>query len=433
LAWFTDSESSYRIELCDPHTGAPLADYDGDDEADPANYYTVVDKGQSKRLNLNCGDPEQIEKLIRSCVGEVNGQGNGDLMILCPFHSDINPSCSVSPKKNGCWHCFGCGESGSLTTLIAKLRGIAAGEAIGETAAAFGQKVEYRQPDANALAVYSYRDSKGKLLKQVLRYPNEDGEKVFRQRRPGKGAWIWNTSGLPPMLLNAELLDLADVVCITEGEKDVGIVRRNVRDSNLSCTRSPNCYKCHAVRSIPTAAAAAEFAAMLKRLQPTEILMSQLPIILKEEWKKRTADSTVTVRQLSAQLKQQEEEHSRLIRKYVNDDPHVVKIFEEWNTRFEEEIASLKGKIAEAEMEKATFEELWEFSKSLLVDISAAWQRADVDQKQRVQNVLFPEGLKYQPQKGISNSENDCLFNRLEDFVTGKLLLARPERFELPT
>jgi hypothetical protein len=43
--------------------------------------------------------------------------------------------------------------------------------------------------------------------------------------------------------------------------------------------------------------------------------------------------------------------------------------------------------------------ELWAFSKELLVDISLAWSMADLDQKQRVQNALFPGGIKYHPEK----------------------------------
>ncbi len=94
------------------------------------------------------------------------------------------------------------------------------GEAIQQMATVMGMDIEFHQPDANAVAIYSYRNEKGKLLKQVVRYPDEDGSKVFRQRRPAKGGWIWNVSGLPPMLLNRESLEFADVVCITEGEKD---------------------------------------------------------------------------------------------------------------------------------------------------------------------------------------------------------------------
>ncbi len=221
LVWVTPRPKAYHIQLCDPYTGQPIHELDGFDENDPANYFTKGDKGQSKRLNLNTGNPEQVEKLIRSCVPEEPiVQGNGDLTIRCPFHSDSTPSCSVSPRKNGCFHCFGCGKSGSLTDLIMQLQSITKGEAIQQTATAMGMEIEFHQPDEKALAIYSYRNDKGKLLKQILRYPDENGEKVFRQRRPAKGEWAWNTSGLPPMLFNVELLQFADVVGITEGEKD---------------------------------------------------------------------------------------------------------------------------------------------------------------------------------------------------------------------
>jgi hypothetical protein len=119
--------------------------------------------------------------------------------------------------------------------------------------------------------------------------------------------------------------------------------------------------------------------------------------------------------------------------KYLNDDPAIASHFVQLNRRFEEEIAALEAKIASADVERATFEQLLNFSKSLLVDISTAWERANLEQKQRVQNVLFPTGLKYHPEKGILNLENDCLFNDLEGFVSGKMCLVRPERFELPT
>lgn len=221
LVYVTGKPSGYSISLCDPYTGQPIEELDGTDENDPANYFMKGDKGQSKRLNLNTGNAEQVEKVIRACISdEPITQGNGDLMIRCPFHSDKNPSCSVSLRKNGCFHCFGCDKSGSLTDLIMQLQGIPKGEAIQQTATAMGMNIEFREPDKNADAVYPYKNTKGKLLKQVLRYPDENGQKVFFQRQPAKGDWKWNVTGLPPMLFNMELLHLADTVCITEGEKD---------------------------------------------------------------------------------------------------------------------------------------------------------------------------------------------------------------------
>jgi 5S rRNA maturation endonuclease (ribonuclease M5) len=223
LVWITGLGKQRTFYLCDPYTGQPLHEPDGVDENDPANYYVKGDKGQDKRWNLNTGNAEEIERLIRSCLPLDESpivRGNGDLMIRCPFHDDHNPSCSVSPEKNGCFHCFGCKQSGSLITLLMQLRSISKAIAIQQIADATGVNIKYQQPDTKALAKYSYRNEKGKLLKQVLRFPNADGKKVFQQRRPVKGGWAWNTDGLPPMLYNMEWLKIAGTVCITEGEKD---------------------------------------------------------------------------------------------------------------------------------------------------------------------------------------------------------------------
>jgi 5S rRNA maturation endonuclease (ribonuclease M5) len=218
----------YNLHLCDPYTGEPLHEQTGVDEDDPANYYVKGDKGQSKRWNLNTGDPKQVEKLVRSCLPNgavVIEYGKGDLMICCPFHEDSNPSCSVRPRKNGCFHCFGCGQKGNLTDLIRQLKSITKGKAIQQMAGVVGTKIEYHQPDKNAVATYSYRNAKGKLIKQVLRDPDENGKKVFKQRQPAKGGdWIWSVAELPPLLFNMDLLQDAEVVCVTEGEKDASTV-----------------------------------------------------------------------------------------------------------------------------------------------------------------------------------------------------------------
>ena len=192
------------------------------------------------------------------------------------------------------------------------------------------------------------------------------------------------------------------------------------------------CYRCSAVKSLPVSKAAAEFVELLRRLRADASFTAEFAKILKQEWSKRTGDSSAIVRKLSLDLKEKRKLQEKLVEKYLQDDAAIVPHFKQLNGRFEEEIADLEAQIAEADMEKATFDQLWEFSKSLLVDIATAWERADVSQKQRVQNVLFPSGLKYHPEKGILNSENDCLFNQLENFIGGKMLMVRPERFELP-
>ena len=50
-------------------------------------------------------------------------------MFSCPFHKDDNPSCGIK-KNTGQYHCFSCGESGSLIEFIAKIKTISNKEAV---------------------------------------------------------------------------------------------------------------------------------------------------------------------------------------------------------------------------------------------------------------------------------------------------------------
>ena len=40
--------------------------------------------------------------------------------ICCPFHAEKTGSCKIYPEDGG-WHCFGCGEGGSVIDFVMKL------------------------------------------------------------------------------------------------------------------------------------------------------------------------------------------------------------------------------------------------------------------------------------------------------------------------
>jgi DNA-binding MarR family transcriptional regulator/5S rRNA maturation endonuclease (ribonuclease M5) len=234
----TDSAGK-ESTLCDPYTGEPVHEFTGNAEDDPARYFQTAETG-GKRVNFNIGDPGQAEDWISSCLppgATVIDQKNGDITICCPFHDDKNPSCSVSLKKR-CFHCFGCKEKGTLTQLSMKLRGISKGQAIQDRAAVAQLKVEYHNPDSKAEAIYSYKDSQGRLIKQVLRYPG----KKFYQRRPTPSGWVYNIKGVRPTLYTLPRLEFAHTVVITEGEKDAdrvtGLKLRDASHSEIVATTS---------------------------------------------------------------------------------------------------------------------------------------------------------------------------------------------------
>jgi len=128
----------------------------------------------------------------------------------CPKHNDKVPSLFINEEKR-VFYCQGCGWKGHL----------------------YDSNYNRRKVEKEIVATYDYRDEKGKLLYQVVRFYPKD----FRQRQPdGKGGWIENIKGVRRVLYQLpELIKGEDPVFIVEGEKDVN----NLRKWNLTATTSP--------------------------------------------------------------------------------------------------------------------------------------------------------------------------------------------------
>ncbi len=88
-----------------------------------------------------------------------------ELMTLCPFHDEKTPSMALSPEKN-LYHCFGCGESGSVLDWLIKTEKISLHKAYQRLCAEVGQVPQL----APLPPVASVEEPAGRqaLLQQVL-------------------------------------------------------------------------------------------------------------------------------------------------------------------------------------------------------------------------------------------------------------------------
>ena len=185
-----------------------------------------------------------------------------------------------------------------------------------------------------------------------------------------------------------------------------------------------HCYKCRAAKSLPANKAFNDFLSVLRRLRVDAHFSIEFTAILREEWNNMSGDSAAIVQRLTADLNETREKQNNLLMKYLSDDTRVLPYFDALNRQFENHIAAVEARIMEADMMKATFAQLSEFSNLVLADIASAWEIANIDQKQRIQNVLFPSGLKYHPRDGIVNSHNNPVFDQLESFLGRAMQLA---------
>jgi putative DNA primase/helicase len=129
-----------------------------------------------------------------------NGAG---WMARCPAHEDKNPSLSICERNgNTLLKCF----AGCSFEAVCSALGIEPHELFSDNGAA-----------PRIAAEYDYRDEKGDLLFQVVRYEPKD----FRQRKPdGNGGWTWNLNGVRRVLYRLPEVLAANSVLVCEGEKD---------------------------------------------------------------------------------------------------------------------------------------------------------------------------------------------------------------------
>lgn len=145
---------------------------------------------------------------------------NGKRAARCPLKEHTRQDTVSLDGAQHLWHCHACNVGGTVIDWLALEKGISATEAMRE----FGGSGSKATPATSRREVcaYDYRDEKGAMLFQVVRFEPKD----FRQRRPdGNGEWNWNLDGVRrvlfrlPETLRAVQSSLPVFVC--EGEKDV--------------------------------------------------------------------------------------------------------------------------------------------------------------------------------------------------------------------
>lgn len=173
--------------------------------------------------------PENVRRYFASKLRDVRWKGNQGTA-RCPYHHDHRPSLSVD-AENGLFFCHSCGAKGNLAEFERRLsscdRKIAKNRITNLAHRGGGSKLRPK-----IVNTYSYKDEKGQLRYQQVRFQPKD----FRSRRPdGEGGWIWNLHGVSKILYRLPEVIKADEVFIVEGEKDV----ETLRDWGLVATCNP--------------------------------------------------------------------------------------------------------------------------------------------------------------------------------------------------
>ena|SRR5579863_2716649 len=101
--------------------------------------------------------------------------------------------------------------------------------------------------------------------------------------------------------------------------------------------------------------------------------------------------------------------------------------YAEANREFDDEIESMTRDLQAIRSQHGTLEAFLRFSKLMLVDIAAAWQRANVEERISVQNFLFQGGIKYRENEKFLNTANPTLFQQLRRLADCETVVGVPD------
>lgn len=140
--------------------------------------------------------PAFLDELrARSSLSEVVGKrvqlkkagGRGEWSGLCPFHNEKTPSFTLNEDK-GFYHCFGCGEHGSVFDFVMKTDGLSFPEAVERLALDAGMEVprdtpEERQRQEKRKTLVDVTEAACRFFERQLRMPEGKAALDYLQSR----------------------------------------------------------------------------------------------------------------------------------------------------------------------------------------------------------------------------------------------------------
>jgi site-specific DNA recombinase len=183
------------------------------------------------------------------------------------------------------------------------------------------------------------------------------------------------------------------------------------RYANYWC-RNPDCRAVRVSKSVLES----EFVECLQTLRPEPGIVAEFPEIASKVWAQRHHETTATIKKLRARLEEERTLKVELLRAKLRGEVSQADYIQA-NSEFDGEIDAITLQLNASHCHHGTLDAFLRFSNLMLVDIAAAWRRAGIEERVRVQNFLFRDGIAYDQKRKFLNTPNTTLFQQLRDLA----------------
>ncbi len=189
-----------------------------------------------------------------------------------------------------------------------------------------------------------------------------------------------------------------------------------------------HCRRCKGI-SVRKAELETQFVDLLESLRPKPEFVRLFRAIVLDVWKRRHASAATRHAELERRIFALKNRESLLEEAFVFERRIDAATYDRQRDKLRQDVAVARIDLEGAKLEEIDVEGLLGFAEHVLANAASLWTEAPNDQKQRLQRVLFPEGVRLKD--GRIGTALTCLaFTQLQEVPNRESALASPPGFE---
>jgi site-specific DNA recombinase len=185
------------------------------------------------------------------------------------------------------------------------------------------------------------------------------------------------------------------------------------------------CRACGKVR-VSKSALEEAFVETLDRIRPKPAFVQLLNAVVRDAWKEQEAQSRESRRRAEEELQESRRRLDVLEEAFIYRSRIDQATYERQRDKLREEITLAEMALSDARLAELDVEGVLGFAEHVLTNAGRLWTDAPLDQKQRLQQALFPKGLEFDGE-GFGTAATCLAFTQL------RLSEARDSRMASPT
>jgi DNA invertase Pin-like site-specific DNA recombinase len=173
-------------------------------------------------------------------------------------------------------------------------------------------------------------------------------------------------------------------------------------------------YHCRKCRRVKTAKGVleAQFVELLSALRPEAGHMRLFNAIIMDVWKSRQSDVEQQRRRLEGVVRQKRERLDRVDEAFLHERSIDKQTYERQRDQLRQQVMLAEIELNDAVLDQLDIDAVLAFAEHVVTNSARLWTELDLVQKQRLQQVLFPEGLRFDGER-FGTAVTCLAFNKL--------------------